>query len=188
MNTTQHRETVRIPVDELMTYAAGDFGGRPMSEALEGMHARWGDDGLYAHSAEISAGGVEEYIADLADSMAKGGYNPAYPIDITELADGTRLVNNGHHRSLAAKRAGLREVYATVYRRGVPRPPSPASPPEATPAPTLYDIAREARHSRREARVREADRRAAQIRAYADITAGFFGNYVDSDPVFSDSL
>lgn len=98
-----------IPVEQVLALRSGDFPGQTMAQAEAAMHEQWDSSvtGWERHPSEVDHGGVEEYIEHLAVSMREHGYDGP-PIEVRKFDGGT--VVDGHHRTLAAARAGLPTV------------------------------------------------------------------------------
>lgn len=110
-------EIVNVPIDEVLGYTSGDFPGRRMSEAYDAMLYQWETAPFFAHDSEIEAGGPAAYVEQLTGSMRVRGYDGP-PVFATDYAwSDAPVLTDGHHRAIAAARAGLAEIPVRRHKK-----------------------------------------------------------------------
>lgn len=55
-------------------------------------------------------------IARIAKDMKANGYDVNYPVEVFVRWDGRLVISDGHHRTAAAIKAGLKTVPVNVYQ------------------------------------------------------------------------
>lgn len=104
------------PVERLLALRAGDYPDTNMAGALEAMADFWDRHPVMAHSGEQRHGGPKAYVDHLAESMRTHGYDAEHPVKVRVDYSGLAFVQDGHHRTLAAHRAGLPEIPVQIRR------------------------------------------------------------------------
>lgn len=111
-----------VPVKDVAKYTSGDFWVL-MSEAFDKQIETWKDylDGMIPehdiHPSELEYGGPEAYVSYLAEVMREKGW-VGEPLDVDVLESGLHVVNNGHHRFIAAEPARMEEIPMSIYYIG----------------------------------------------------------------------
>jgi ParB-like chromosome segregation protein Spo0J len=54
-------------------------------------------------------------IKNLAKDMKENGFRPDFPVEVANV-NGEQIIMNGHHRTAAAIRAGIKEIPVTVKK------------------------------------------------------------------------
>lgn len=120
----------QFPIEQVHGWTSSDFGTKmtsvgPMlrSEYRAYKSGLGPDQGhIDPHPQDIKHGGPDEYVTHLAKDVAKRGIQT--PISVRHNADAPPTVMQGHHRYLAAVKAGVPHIPADDYLKGGPYDPA----------------------------------------------------------------
>lgn len=130
--SSEHLSPGQFPIEEVHNWTSSDFGTKmksvgPMLRSEYAGHQRGESGGHYdVHAADIAHGGPDGYVAHLAKDVAERGITN--PIAVRHNADAPPTVMNGHHRYLAAVKAGLTHIPANDWMKGGPYDPARYKP------------------------------------------------------------
>jgi hypothetical protein len=128
--SAEHLNAAQFPIEEVHKWTSSDFGTsmKSVGPMLRSEYNHWASTGEEniargdPHSQDIKHGGPDNYVAHLAEDIKQHGIKN--PISVRHNRDAQPTVMQGHHRYLAAVKAGLTHVPVHDWLKGGPYDPA----------------------------------------------------------------